>query len=821
MNHEVLEEAVLQPPTRSALAELTTVPAIETPPRYSAAHSEKAVRIAIVHDWLVTYAGAEKVLEQIVACFPDADLFSLVDFLDDRSFLRGKPVTTSFIQNLPLARSKYRTYLPLMPLAIEQLDVSAYDVVISSSHAVAKGILTGPDQVHISYVHSPIRYAWDLQHQYLQQSKLTSGPKSAMARLILHYIRNWDIRTSNSVDGFVANSEFIARRIKKVYQRDAQVIFPPVDVEAFTLCTAKEDFYLTASRMVPYKKIDLIVQAFARMPERKLVVIGDGPDMQKIRAKAGPNVEIMGYQPFNVLKDRMSRAKAFVFAAEEDFGISVVEAQACGTPVIAFGKGGALETVRDLSEPRPTGMFFDEQSEESIVAAIERFEANARRFSPLDCRANAERFSAANFRERFFAHVRASVPALRNATLPPYVPYRATPAASAPRILAVDQSGVLGGAELSLLEIVKALRSRIEVVLFDDGPFRTALDKAGVSVEVLDAGALRNVRKQGGSLPKGAALKGLMSLVRSTARRARGAQVIYANTQRAMVIGAVAGKLAKRPVVWHLRDIVSPEHFGGKQLAIIKWCARLGLTHVIANSAASARAFAQLTGFDDKRVDVVFNGISAAPFDALRHVPQATLRERLKLPPDAFLVGSFSRLARWKGQHVLLEAMVLNPHMHAVLVGAPLFGEDQYEIELHAFVAAHNLGDRVHFLGFQHDIPACMCAVDVVVHTSITPEPFGRVIVEGMLAQRPVVAARAGGVLEIVDDYENGVLCTPGDAHALADALAELRSNDELRARLVKNGYRTALSRFGTDAYVESVERILRRVAGAAKAARA
>jgi len=819
MNHEVLEEAVLQPPTRSALAELTTAPAIGTPSR-AASRGNKTVRVAIVHDWLVTYAGAEKVLEQIVACFPEADLFSLVDFLDDRSFLRGKPVTTSFIQKLPLARTKYRTYLPLMPLAIEQLDVSAYDVVISSSHAVAKGILTGPDQVHISYVHSPIRYAWDLQHQYLQQSKLTSGLKSAMARLILHYIRNWDIRTANSVDGFIANSEFIARRIKKVYQRDAQVIFPPVDVDAFTLCTEKDDFYLTASRMVPYKKIDLIVEAFARMPERKLVVIGDGPEMQKIRAKAGANVEIMGYQPFEVLKDRMSRAKAFVFAAEEDFGISVVEAQACGTPVIAYGKGGALETVRDVAEPRATGMFFDEQSADAIIAAVERFDAHVKRFSPLDCRANAERFSAANFRERLFAHVRAAVPALRNATLPPYMPYvpeRAGPTANAPRILAVDQSGVLGGAELSLLEIVKALRSRIEVVLFDDGPFRTALDKAGVSVEVLDAGALRNVRKQGGSLPKGAALKGLLSLVRATAKRARNAQVIYANTQRAMVIGAVAGKLARRPVVWHLRDIVSPEHFGGKQLAIIKWCARLGLSHVIANSAASARAFAELTQFDDKRIDVVFNGISAAPFDALRDVPQATLRERLNLPQDAFLVGSFSRLARWKGQHVLLEAMVLNPHMHAVLVGAPLFGEDQYEIELHAFVAANKLGGRVHFLGFQHDIPACMCAVDAVVHTSITPEPFGRVIVEGMLAQRPVVAARAGGVLEIVDDYENGVLCTPGDAHALADALAELRSNAELRERLVKNGYRTALSRFGTEAYVESVERILRRVAASAK----
>ncbi|WP_233830064.1 glycosyltransferase family 4 protein [Paraburkholderia sp. ZP32-5] len=835
MNNDVLEKNMLSSAKRSALDELTSVPgavpgaAPASSASRGAAHNalraNRGVRIAIVHDWLVTYAGAEKVLEQIIACFPDADLFSLVDFLDDRSFLRGKSVTTSFIQKLPRARAKYRAYLPLMPLAIEQLDVSAYDVVISSSHAVAKGILTGPDQVHISYVHSPIRYAWDLQHQYLQQSKLTNGPKSALARLILHYIRNWDIRTANSVDGFVANSAFIARRIRKVYQRDAQVIFPPVDVEAFSLCTQKEDFYLTASRMVPYKKIDLIVEAFARMPERKLVVIGDGPEMEKIRAKAGPNVEIMGYQPFKVLKDRMSRAKAFVFAAEEDFGISVVEAQACGTPVIAYGKGGALETVRDLAEPKPTGLFFDEQHADAIIAAVKRFDEQAHKLLPANCRVNAEQFSAAHFRERFFAHVRAAVPALRAATLPPYVPYvpdvphlPSQPslhiAANVPRILAVDQSGVLGGAELSLLEIVKALHSRIEVVLFDDGPFRDALAKTGAEISVLDAGALKQVRKQGGSLPKGQALKGLVSLVRATAQRARSADVIYANTQRAMVIGALAGKLARRPVVWHLRDIVSPEHFGGKQLAIIKWCARLGLTHVIANSAASADAFAKLTRFDSKRIDVVFNGISAEPFDALQAVPQAVLRERLNLPVDAFLAGSFSRLARWKGQHVLLEAMVLNPQMHAVLVGAPLFGEDEYANELHAFVATHKLGDRVHFLGFQHDIPACMCAVDAVVHTSITPEPFGRVIVEGMLARRPVVAARAGGVLEIVEDHQNGVLCTPGDAHALADTLAELRSNDALREKLVSNGYRTALERFGTQSYVDGVARILKGVVG-------
>jgi glycosyltransferase involved in cell wall biosynthesis len=827
MNHDVAEESALQLTSarRSGTAEPLSTPRAEGAPQRRDARAGKPVRIAIVHDWLVTYAGAERVLEQIIACFPDADLFSLVDFLDDRTFVRGKPVTTSFIQKLPFARTRYRAWLPLMPLAIEQLDVSAYDVVISSSHAVAKGVLTGPDQVHISYVHSPIRYAWDLQHQYLQQSNLIRGPRSALARVILHYIRNWDIRTSNSVDAFVANSAFIARRIKKVYQRDAQVIFPPVDVDAFCVNEQKEAFYLTASRMVPYKKIDLIVEAFAKMPERRLVVIGDGPDMQKIRAKATSNVEIMGYQPFAVLHDRMRRARAFVFAAEEDFGISVVEAQACGTPVIAYGKGGALETVRDLSSAHPTGMFFDEQSTGSIIAAVEEFDANIAGFSAADCRANAERFSARHFRERFFEHVRAHVPALRHVSLPEFDarPEGSGAAAVSPaklRVLAIDQSGVLGGAELCLLDVVKTLPARIKVILFDDGPFRAALDEAGVDVEVLDAGALRHVRKQGGKLPKGQALKGVASLVRASARRAADADVIYANTQRAMVIGVLAGRLARRPVVWHLHDIVSPEHFGRKQLAIIKWCARFGIAHVIANSAASARAFIELTGFNRSRVDVVLNGISEAPFEALRDVPSTVLRARLGLPADAFLVGSFSRLARWKGEHVLLEAMLLNPQMHAVLVGAPLFGEEAYEAELHAFVAAHALGERVHFLGFQHDIAACMRAVDVVVHTSITPEPFGRVIVEGMLAQRPVVAARAGGVLEIIDEGVDGLLSAPGDATALATTLAELHSNAALRERLAARGFQTAVQRFGTASYVAGVERILKNVAAESKVAR-
>ncbi|HXZ10703.1 MAG TPA: glycosyltransferase family 4 protein, partial [Paraburkholderia sp.] len=241
---------------------------------------------------------------------------------------------------------------------------------------------------------------------------------------------------------------------------------------------------------------------------------------------------------------------------------------------------------------------------------------------------------------------------------------------------------------------------------------------------------------------------------------------------------------------------------------------------VIANSAASARAFINLTGFDRSRVDVVLNGISDAPFEASRGVPSTILRARLGLPADAFLVGSFSRLARWKGEHVLLEAMVLNPHMHAVLVGAPLFGEEAYEAELRAFVAAHDLGERVHFLGFQHDIAACMRAVDVVVHTSITPEPFGRVIVEGMLAQRPVVAAGAGGVLEIINDGVDGLLCAPGDAGALAATLAELYANASLRERLATRGLQTALQRFGTASYVAGVERILKNIAADSKMAR-
>lgn len=360
---------------------------------------DQQMKVAVVHDWLVTYAGAERVLEQILRLYPQADVFSTVDFLPDseRHFLNGCTVTTSFIQKLPFARKKYRSYLPLMPLAVEQFDLSAYDVVISSSHAVAKGVITSPNQKHISYVHSPMRYAWDLQHQYLRESGLDTGFKGWIAQYLLHRLRLWDYRTANGVDVFLANSAFIAKRIWKVYRREAQVIYPPVAVEDFTLVADKEDFYLTASRMVPYKKMDMIVQAFATMPDKKLVVIGDGPDMAKIKQQAvgHSHIQLLGFQSFAVLKDQMQRAKGFVFAGEEDFGITPVEAQACGTPVIAFGKGGALETVVD----GVTGLFFAEQSVSSLVDAIDRFEQT--RFDPEACRNNALGFAQTAFNTAF------------------------------------------------------------------------------------------------------------------------------------------------------------------------------------------------------------------------------------------------------------------------------------------------------------------------------------------------------------------------------------------------------------------------------------
>jgi len=361
------------------------------------------MQIAFVHDWLIDKGGSENTLAAMLELWPDAPVYTLV--YNSRgpcqSFLHGHQTYTSFLQKLTQATRRYRSFLPLMPLVVEQFDLSGYDLVISSSHAVAKGVLTGPDQLHICMCYSPIRYAWDLQHQYLHESGLEEGLKSFLVRAILHYIRLWDVRTANGVDKFIAISEFIARRIWKVYRREATIIYPPVDVENFLLREQKENFYLTASRMVPYKRIDLIVEAFSMMPDKKLVVIGDGPDFKKIQARAKSNIELLGYQPLDVLRDYMQRAKAFIFAAEEDFGITPLEAQACGTPVIAYGKGGALETIIEGK----TGLFFNQQSPESLRQAIKWFESGEYQFDPKVIRGNAERFNTQRFQKEFGAFV--------------------------------------------------------------------------------------------------------------------------------------------------------------------------------------------------------------------------------------------------------------------------------------------------------------------------------------------------------------------------------------------------------------------------------
>jgi glycosyltransferase involved in cell wall biosynthesis len=357
------------------------------------------MKVALVQDWITTIGGSENVFKEIASYYPDADIYTLVarEETIKKLELTGHKISTSFIQKLPFAKTKYRSYLPLFPMAIEAFDLYNYDLVISSSHAVAKGVLTHSNQIHICYCHSPIRYAWDLHHQYLKETGLNKGIKGFIAKYLLQRIRHWDFISTGRVDYFIANSKYISRRIKKVYGRDSTVIYPNVATEDFTPVYDKQDYYVTCSRFVPYKKIDLIVSAFAQMPDKKLFVIGDGPDFKKVSKLAASNTILLGHQPFDKLKKYLSEAKAFVFAAEEDFGILPVEAQACGTPVIAFKKGGALESVIDGK----TGIFFDIQSSASIMDAVERFDASSTIFNAEEIVKHANGFSTARFKSEF------------------------------------------------------------------------------------------------------------------------------------------------------------------------------------------------------------------------------------------------------------------------------------------------------------------------------------------------------------------------------------------------------------------------------------
>lgn len=365
-------------------------------------------RVAVVHEWLYTFAGAEKVLEAILSIFPKADIFSLIDFLPEgqRGFLGGRKVRTSFLQKMPLIRKKHQYYLPIMPLAMERFDLSAYDVIISSSYAVAKGVLTGPNQLHLCYCHSPVRYAWDLQHQYLDQWRLNHGVRGLAATAILHKLRIWDHVTSNGVDRFFANSQFISRRIWKTYHRNSTVIYPPVDTEHFTAGATRRDHYVTVSRMVGYKRVDILVEAFKHLPDRQLIVVGGGEELPRLKEMATPNVVFLGRAPDAQLKQVVQEARAFLFAAEEDFGISPVEAQACGIPVIGFGRGGVLESVRgvwagEFPQRNSTGVFFPYQTAESVLEAIQFFEARESDFLSESCLENSKRFSPSVFLRKF------------------------------------------------------------------------------------------------------------------------------------------------------------------------------------------------------------------------------------------------------------------------------------------------------------------------------------------------------------------------------------------------------------------------------------
>lgn len=348
------------------------------------------MKVAIVHDWLTAMGGAEKVVLELYKIFPDAPVYtSVVNFDKIDPKFKEMDIRTTFIQKLPFSKKKYNRYLPLFPLAFEALDLREFDIIISSTASIGvKGVLRDSSSIHICYCHTPPRYAWDFYHEYLSYAgKL----QQKLIPFLMHYLRQYDQSSSGRVDYFIANSSIVKERIKKIYRREAEVIFPPVDIERFQLSNESEEYYLVVSRLVPYKKVDLVVQACNQL-KRKLIVIGDGEEIQKLEQMAGTTIEFLGYQSDKIVEEYMKKCKAFLFPGYEDFGIAPVEAQACGKPVIAFGKGGALDTVIH----KKTGILFEEQSVESLIKAIETFENHS--FNPNEIRENAEKFSDQNFK---------------------------------------------------------------------------------------------------------------------------------------------------------------------------------------------------------------------------------------------------------------------------------------------------------------------------------------------------------------------------------------------------------------------------------------
>lgn len=355
------------------------------------------MKIAVVHDWFNDIGGAEKVVREILLCYPDADVFSLIDFYNDakrKKYLLGKKSKTSFLQSIPFSKRFYRFLFPLFPRAIESLNLTEYDLIISSSSSVAKGIQKNKSQLHICYCHSPVRYAWDLREDYL--SVMNNKLSKYVFNFFLERLKNWDLKSNDRVDFFIANSVNVKNRIKNNYQRDAVVIYPPVDINSFTISTQKENYYFSVSRLVAYKKTEQIVKAFARFPHLKLIVAGDGPNRNKLLKLATSNVQIIGFISTEDLRDKIRNAKAFIANANEDFGITVVEAQSCGTPIIVPFLGGYKETVNEK-----TGHFFEKQTTEDIVKAIELFETESKKYLEEDFRDNIKKFDSSRFQIEF------------------------------------------------------------------------------------------------------------------------------------------------------------------------------------------------------------------------------------------------------------------------------------------------------------------------------------------------------------------------------------------------------------------------------------
>jgi len=348
-------------------------------------------KVAIIHYWLVNMRGGERVLEALCELYPQADIYTHV--LDRRAIsskLQRRRIRTTFINRLPWAIKFYQLYLPLMPLALEKLDLTGYDLVISSESGPAKGVIAAPDSLHVCYCHSPMRYLWDMHGDYLRSAGL---PVRLLFPLLAHYLRIWDRHSATGVDKFIANSAFVAKRIRKYYRREAEVIHPPVVVDEFYISEQLDDYYLLLGQLVRYKRADLAVEAFNRL-DKPLLVVGEGEMLSKLKAMANGNIRFLGKQPFEQIKYYLAHCQALIFPGVEDFGIVPVEAMASGRPVIAFAAGGALETVRD----NETGLFFTEQTPESLIEAVERFERSRARFHPAIIRRHAEGFSREIFK---------------------------------------------------------------------------------------------------------------------------------------------------------------------------------------------------------------------------------------------------------------------------------------------------------------------------------------------------------------------------------------------------------------------------------------